>query len=52
LLRAHYGAREFARHIHDELVIVITETGCGSARARQLSDRAGHNLGLRCRRLS
>lgn len=38
LARARYHDHDFDRHIHDELVIAVTETGFGHARAQNLSD--------------
>jgi AraC-like DNA-binding protein len=41
LATARYGAHEFDRHVHDELVIVMTERGAGECRTRVGSDVAG-----------
>jgi AraC-like DNA-binding protein len=34
LVKARYGAHEFERHIHDEMVIAVTEDGAGRCRTR------------------
>jgi AraC-like DNA-binding protein len=41
LATARYGAHEFDRHVHDELVIVMTEFGAGECRTRAGSDVSG-----------
>jgi AraC-like DNA-binding protein len=41
LATARYGAHEFERHMHDELVIVMTELGAGQCRTRAGSDVSG-----------
>ncbi|WP_118181021.1 AraC family transcriptional regulator [Paraburkholderia phosphatilytica] len=41
LATARYGAHEFGRHVHDELVIVMTEHGAGQCRTRAGSDVSG-----------
>jgi AraC-like DNA-binding protein len=41
LATARYGAHEFERHVHDELVIVMTELGGGQCRTRAGSDVSG-----------
>ena len=41
LATARYGAHEFERHMHDELVIVMTEFGAGQCRTRTGSDVSG-----------
>jgi AraC-like DNA-binding protein len=38
LVHARYGAHCFERHVHDEMVIAVTEAGFGHAQARNLSD--------------
>lgn len=38
LAYAHYKAHDFERHIHDELVITVTETGFGHGQARNCSE--------------
>lgn len=39
--RARYGAHQFERHVHDELVIVVTESGWSECRTRDGSHRFG-----------
>jgi AraC-like DNA-binding protein len=34
LASAHYGAHHFTRHVHDEMVIAVTEDGTGECRTR------------------
>jgi AraC-like DNA-binding protein len=41
LATARYGAHEFERHVHDELVIVMTELGAGECRTRAGADVSG-----------
>lgn len=41
LATARYGAHEFDRHVHDELVIVMTEFGAGACRTREGADVSG-----------
>lgn len=41
LVKAQYSAHQFERHVHDEMVIAITEAGAGHARARQVHDTVG-----------
>jgi AraC-like DNA-binding protein len=41
LAMARYGAHEFDRHVHDELVIVMTEFGAGECRTRTGADVSG-----------
>ncbi|MEW6340577.1 MAG: AraC family transcriptional regulator [Paraburkholderia sp.] len=41
LATARYGAHEFERHVHDELVIVMTEFGAGECRTRAGSEVSG-----------
>jgi AraC-like DNA-binding protein len=41
LATARYGAHEFDRHVHDELVIVMTEFGAGECRTRAGADVSG-----------
>jgi AraC-like DNA-binding protein len=41
LATARYGAHEFGRHVHDELVIVMTEFGGGQCNTRAGSDVSG-----------
>lgn len=41
LATARYGAHEFSRHVHDELVIVMTEHGAGKCHTRDGSDVSG-----------
>jgi AraC-like DNA-binding protein len=41
LATARYGAHEFERHVHDELVIVMTELGAGQCNTRAGSDVSG-----------
>lgn len=41
LVRAQYRAHRFERHVHDEMVIAITEKGIGHARARCVHDALG-----------
>ncbi|MGV2289778.1 AraC family transcriptional regulator [Trinickia sp. YCB016] len=41
LATARYGAHEFERHVHDELVIVMTEGGAGRCETRTGSDVSG-----------
>jgi AraC-like DNA-binding protein len=38
LVRARYQAHEFERHLHDEMVIAVTEEGAGRCRTRLGSD--------------
>lgn len=40
LASARYAAHEFGRHVHDELVIAVTEKGAGQCRTRKGSDIA------------
>ncbi len=40
-VRARYPAHEFERHVHDELVIAVTEDGAGRCRAPRVLDTAG-----------
>lgn len=40
LVRARYQAHEFERHLHDEMVITVTEEGAGRCRTRFGSDIA------------
>lgn len=35
LMDAHYGAHTFERHLHDEMVVVVTEGGAGEVNTRQ-----------------
>ena len=41
LASARYGEHKFDRHLHDELVIVMTETGAEQCHTRTGSDVAG-----------
>lgn len=41
LVRARYRAHEFERHVHDELVIAVTEEGGSRCRAPGVADMAG-----------
>ncbi len=41
LLRARYEAHEFAGHVHDEMVVAVTEDGAGEVHTRQGSDVGG-----------
>jgi AraC-like DNA-binding protein len=41
LLRARYGAHEFTRHVHDEMVVTVTEDGAGEVHTRQARDVGG-----------
>jgi AraC-like DNA-binding protein len=41
LAQARYGAHEFERHVHDELVIAVTEEGAGKCITRLGSDVCG-----------
>ena len=41
LLRARYEAHEFPRHVHDEMVVAVTEDGAGEVRTRQGRDVGG-----------
>lgn len=41
LATARYGAHQFERHVHDELVIVMTEGGAGRCETRTGSDVSG-----------
>ncbi len=41
LLRARYEAHEFTRHVHDEMVVAVTEDGAGEVHTRQGSDVGG-----------
>lgn len=41
LATARYGDHKFDRHLHDELVIVMTESGAGQCHTRAGSDVAG-----------
>ena len=41
LAKARYGAHEFERHVHDELVIAVTEEGAGKCVTRLGSDVSG-----------
>jgi AraC-like DNA-binding protein len=41
LARARYGAHKFERHVHDEMVIAVTEAGAGRCRTRFGSDISG-----------
>jgi AraC-like DNA-binding protein len=41
LATARYGAHEFDRHVHDELVIVTTEFGAGECRTRTGAEVSG-----------
>lgn len=41
LASARYGKHKFDRHLHDELVIVMTENGAGQCHTRAGSDIAG-----------
>lgn len=41
LIRARYGAHEFTRHVHDEMVVAVTEDGAGEVRTRQGRDVGG-----------
>jgi len=41
LASAHYGEYEFSRHVHDEMVIAVTERGGGECRTRMGSDVSG-----------
>ncbi|MFM0055580.1 AraC family transcriptional regulator [Paraburkholderia phytofirmans] len=41
LASARYGNHKFDRHLHDELVIVMTETGAGQCHTRAGSEVAG-----------
>lgn len=41
LATARYGAHAFDRHVHDELVIVMTEFGAGACRTREGADVSG-----------
>lgn len=38
LARARYGPHDFQRHVHDEMVIAVTEDGAGKVVTRQGSD--------------
>ena len=40
LMDAHYHAHQFERHLHDELVIVVTEGGSGEVQTRFGTDRS------------
>lgn len=41
LALARYGGHEFEHHVHDELVIAVTETGGAECRSRLGPDRSG-----------
>lgn len=41
LMDAHYRAHQFERHLHDEMVVVVTEQGSGEVRTRLGIDRSG-----------
>lgn len=41
LLRARYEAHQFTRHVHDEMVVAVTEDGGGEVHTRQGSDVGG-----------
>lgn len=41
LVRARYQAHEFERHLHEEMVIAVTEEGAGRCRTRLGSDISG-----------
>jgi AraC-like DNA-binding protein len=41
LASAHYGEHEFSRHVHDEMVIAVTEYGGAECRTRMGSDVSG-----------
>ncbi|MBA2673334.1 AraC family transcriptional regulator [Ramlibacter sp.] len=41
LMDAHYAAHRFERHLHDELVIVVTEQGSGEVETRFGTERSG-----------
>lgn len=38
LLRARYGPHQFTRHLHDEMVVAVTEDGAGEVHTRQGKD--------------
>ncbi|WP_206997177.1 AraC family transcriptional regulator [Trinickia mobilis] len=48
LATARYGAHQFERHVHDELVIVMTEDGAGRCETRAGSDVSGPGTILVC----
>jgi AraC-like DNA-binding protein len=41
LASAHYRAHQFTRHVHDEMVIAVTEDGTGECRTRLGKDVSG-----------
>lgn len=41
LLRARYGPHRFTRHVHDEMVVAVTEDGAGEVHTRQGKDVGG-----------
>jgi AraC-like DNA-binding protein len=41
LASAHYGEHQFSRHVHDEMVIAVTEYGGAECRTRKGSDVSG-----------